>query len=272
MNGVNILSQNAKSRRERAAEARGAAQSAEKRRERIVRIVGGATVVGAMVAIVGVAIYASSNSESTIAASSAGIVDPDPSAPTPANVLGADAATPFGVPYGTPDADAPVLELWEDFQCPACGSLESANGVGIKQLAEEGKVALIYRPTAFLDTNLGNDASHRAIAAWGCAIDEGILKDFHGQVYANQPVEEGTGWTNEEFISFGANAGLSGPELESFGQCVNDGKYLTWAANATEQFYVNQIPGTPAGLINGEIVGTEILADQVKLTEYVDSQ
>jgi protein-disulfide isomerase len=266
------MSQNAKSRRERAAEARGAAQSAEKRRERLVRIVGGATVVAVMVAIIGVAIFASSNSESTSAGGSAGIVAPDPSAPVPATVFGPDSETPFGVPYGTASADAPVLELWEDFQCPACGALELANGAGIAQLAEEGKVQLVYRPTAFLDTNLGNDASHRTIAAWGCAIDEGVLKEFHVQVYANQPVAEGSGWTNDELIGFGANAGLANTSLESFTQCVNDGKYLTWAANATEQFYINQIPGTPSGSLNGEAVGTEILADQAKLTELVESK
>lgn len=266
------MSQNAKNRRERAAEARGNAQSAEKRRERIVRIVGGATVVVVMVAIVGVAIYASSTDESSNANSSAGIVDPDPTAPVPANVFGADAAIPFGVPFGTASADAPVLELWEDFQCPACGALEMANGAGIKQLAEEGTVQLVYRPTAFLDTNLGNDASHRAIAAWGCAIDEGFLKEFHEQVYANQPAEEGAGWTNEDFIVFGTNAGLTDTGLESFTQCVNDGTYLPWAANTTEQFYTNQIQGTPSGVLNGQVVGSEILADQVKLTELVTSQ
>ncbi len=266
------MSQNAKSRRERAAEARGAAQSAEKRRERIVRIVGGATVVVAMVAIVGVALYASSNSESSNANSSAGIVDPDPSAPVPANVFGPDSDIPFGVPYGVATADAPVLELWEDFQCPACGALELANGAGIAQLAEEGKVQLVYRPTAFLDTNLGNDASHRAIAAWGCAIDEGLLKEFHGQIYANQPTEEGNGWSNEELIGFGTNSGLTETSLESFTQCVSDGKYLPWAANTTEQFYINQIPGTPSGVLNGEVVGSEILADQVQLTELIESK
>jgi protein-disulfide isomerase len=266
------MSQNAKSRRERAAEVRGAAQSAEKRRERIVRIVGGATVVVAMVAIVGVAVYASSNSDSTSANSLAGIVDPDPSAPVPANVFGAESEIPFGVPYGTATADTPVLELWEDFQCPACGALEAANGTGIAQLAEEGKVQLVYRPTAFLDANLGNDSSHRAIAAWGCAIDEGILKEFHGQVYANQPTEEGTGWSDDDLIAFGANAGLSETALVSFTQCVNDGKYLPWAANSTEQFSINQIPGTPSGNLNGEVVGNDILADQVKLTELIGSK
>lgn len=267
------MSQNAKSRRERAAQARNSAQSAEKKRERIVRIVGAATVGIVVVAIIGVAVVVSGQQESTSADGSlAGIVDPDPAAAAPAGVFGADTDTPFGVPYGTAAADAPVLELWEDFQCPACGALEVANGAGIKQLAEEGAIQLIYRPTAFLDNNLGNDSSHRAIAAWGCAIDAGITKEFHANVYANQPEVEGTGWTNEVLIGFGSSAGLAGAELESFSQCVNDGTYLAWAANSTDQFYTNQISGTPSGFLDGEPVGTEILADQTKLAELVASK
>jgi len=266
------MSQNAKGRRERAAAARGAAQSSEKRRERIVRIVGGATVVAVMAAIIGVAVYASSNNESTIANGSAGIVDPDPSAPVPAGMYGADAAIPFGIPYGTATADAPVLELWEDFQCPACGTLEVANGQGIEQLANEGKIQLVYRPAAFKDIGLGNDSSHRAIAAWGCAIDAGVLSEYHRLIYVNQPPEEGIGWTNDQLIGFGVDAGLADTDLETFTQCVNDGTYLPWAANANQQFYLNQIAGTPSGFLDGEAVDTGILADQVRLTELVASK
>ena len=127
-----------KNRRERAAEARGVAQASEKRRERMVRIIGGAAVVMVMAAIIGVAVYASSsNSSSDASGSTSGIVQPDPEAALPLGVLAADSATPFGVPYGNGGADVPVLELWEDFQCPACGALEEANGAGIEQLAED---------------------------------------------------------------------------------------------------------------------------------------
>jgi protein-disulfide isomerase len=262
-----------KSRRERAAQARGEAQASEKRRERIVRIVGGATVVAVMAAIIGVAVYASSNSPSTDAGGlTGGIVEPDPSAALPVGVLAADSSTPFGVPYGTGSADVPVLELWEDFQCPACGALEIANGAGIAKLAEEGSVQLVYRPTAFLDGNLGNDSSHRAIAAWGCAIDAGKVKEYHDIVYANQPIEEGMGFTEEQLLGFGTESGLTEAEFATFTQCVIDGTYLAWAANTNQEFLAGQIGGTPAGFLNGEPVETAILADPVALAELVVSK
>lgn len=262
-----------KSRRERAAEARGAAQSSEKRRERIVRIVGGATVVAVMAAIIGVAVYASSNSPSNDASGSTGsIVAPDPAAVSPAGAFAADSPTPFGVPYGTGTTDVPVLEVWEDFQCPACGALELANGVGIEKLAEEGKIQLIYRPAAFLDANLGNDSSHRAVAAWGCAIDLGKTKEYRNAVFANQPLQEGSGYTQEQLLAFGSDSGITEADLPAFTQCVTDGTYMAWAANTNQEFVTSQIRGTPSGFLNGEPVATEILADPIALTDLIASK
>lgn len=262
-----------KGRRERAAQARGEAQASEKRRERTVRFVGGATVVAVMAAIIGVAVYASSNAPSTDASGlTGGVVEPDASAASPAGVLSVDSPTPFGVPYGTGSSSVPVLEVWEDFQCPACGALELANGVGIEKLAEDGKVQLVFRPTAFLDANLGNDSSHRAIAAWGCAIDAGKLKEYRNTIFSNQPVEEGVGYTEEQLLSFGSQSGLTDTELTSFSQCVTDGTYLAWAANSNQEFATAQIGGTPSGFLNGEPVETAILADPIALAELVASK
>jgi len=251
-----------KDRRDRAAAARAAAQASEKRRERTVRIIGAVAVLAVVAGIIGVALVARSADE---AANRIEVIDPDPSAPVPAGVLGADSEWAFGVPYGSASDDAPVLEVWEDFQCPACGALEQTNGEGIAEVAETGVARLIWRPTGFLDRNLGNDASNRAIGAWGCAIDEGFTREFHDAVYANQPQEEGDGWPNSDFIAIGEEIGMTGESLDNFTACVNDGTYRVWAANSTQEFYDGGIAGTPLGKIDGVEVGNEVLADQASL-------
>lgn len=251
-----------KDRRERAAAARAAAQAGEKRRERTVRIIGALAVVAVVAGIIGVAVYARSTEGSVAGVE---VIDPDPSAPVPEGVLGADSQWPFGVPYGSGSENVPVLEVWEDFQCPACASLEQTNGAGIAELAETGVARLIWRPTGFLDRNLNNDASNRAIGAWGCAIDEGFTREFHDAVYANQPQEEGDGWPNEDFIAIGEQIGMSEDQLASFTQCVNDGTYRVWAANSTQAFYDENIPGTPYGRIDAVEIDNGTLADQAAL-------
>lgn len=251
-----------KDRRERAAAAREAAQAGEKRRERTVRIVGALAVVAVVAGIIGVAVYAR-NTEGSV--TGVEVVEPDPSAPVPEGVLGADSEWAFGVPYGTGGPDVPVLEVWEDFQCPACAALEETNGAGIAELAETGVTRLIWRPTGFLDRNVGNDASNRAIAAWGCAIDQGFTREFHDVIYANQPEVEGDGWPDEDFIVFAEQIGMSGEQLDAFSQCVNDGTYRVWAANSTQVFYDEGIPGTPFARVDGIEVDNVTLADKAAL-------
>ncbi len=260
------MAQSSKSRRERAEQARASVQVGQARRERTVRIVGAVVVVAVVAGIIGIAVWARSSAPGTPGLVTA---EPDPNAALPAGVLPSTDKLPFGVVYGNAPEGAPTLELWEDFQCPACGALEAVNGAGIATLAEEGKYRLVWRPTTFLDTKLGNDASLRAVAAWGCAIDAGRIREYHDVIYANQPKEEGKGYTKEQLITFGSDAGIPDAQLETFTQCVESGQYLTWAANSTQEFYNNEVSATPTGKLNGTEVPPEILADQTKLLDYV---
>jgi protein-disulfide isomerase len=199
------------------------------------------------------------------------VPEADPNAPLPTGVLPTEDEHAYGVPYGAGGAGVPVLAIWEDFQCPACGAVEAANGAGIESLADAGKIQLVWRPTTFLDANLGNDASARATAAWGCAVDAGKAKEYHNAVFANQPDSEGNGFTDEQLLSFAGDVGIAGADLETFTQCVTDGTYLGWSANSTDVFYSSSIPGTPFATLNGVEVPTETLVDQAALEALVDA-
>ena len=257
-----------KSTREKAAAARAQQMAAEKRRERTVRIIGAIGVVVVVILILGLAIVVPRISGDD-SANGAPDARPDPNAAIPTGVYGADGVAPWGVPVGTAPESAPLLELWEDFQCPACGSLEELNGAGIQSLALDGSVRLIYRPTAFLDNNLGNTSSAAAINAWGCAIDAGKTLEYHDLIYANQPTVEGEGWTREQFIGFAEESGITGVPLEQFNDCLTSNRYLGWAANSTQAFYDGNVEGTPRGYLNGTALDGAQLADQGTLEGLV---
>jgi protein-disulfide isomerase len=267
------VSQAAKDRRDRAAAEREAAQAGERRRERMVRIIGAVTVVAVVAGIIGVAVIARNSSESTIATD---VPVADVNAAVPTGVYGSDDELKYGVPYGTATPDAPVLEVWEDFQCPACAAVEQANGDGIAALAEEGKIQLVWRPATFLDrVNVGADpsvanSSTRAAAAWACAIDLGKTREYHDALYDNHPTPEGSGYTDAQLATIAEGAGITGADLETFNQCVADGTYLGWAANSGATFQEEGISGTPFGRLNGVEVPTEILADPARLAALVD--
>ena len=150
---------------------------------------------------------------------------------------------------------------------PGCQAVEKANGAGIETLADQGKIALIWRPTTFLDRNLGNDASARALAAWGCAIDQGKTRDFHNTVFSNPPAKEGDGFTDEQLTTFAKDAGV--PDMAAFTTCFSAKTYLPWAANSTQVFFDSSIQGTPYALLNGVEVPTETLVNEAALEKLV---
>jgi hypothetical protein len=262
------MSNSGNSRRDRAAAANAAAMSGERRREQLIRIIGAVVVIVVVVGIIVVAVVVKKGSSSADGSAAPASATANPGAPLPKGALPAGDPYAYGIPYGTGTSAVPTLEVWEDFQCPSCNMVEKANGTGITSLAESGKVRLIWRPTTFLDRNLKNDASERATAAWGCAIDAGKTKEYHSTVFANQP-QEGVGFSYEALIQFAQDTGISGAALDTFKSCYADRTYLSWAANSAQVFYDANIPGTPLAKLNGTEVVAKDLIDQATLTKLV---
>lgn len=252
----------AKSAREKAAAARAAAEAAEKRRQRTINIAIAAVVLIVVGGIIGGALYVSNQTRQD----SGAVVDPDAALPTGGFPSGDPLA--YGIPYGS-DPEAPTLEVWEDFQCPACGAFEAAAGENLRALADDGQIQLVTRVTTFLDRSLATDHSRRAAAAYGCAVDAGQGEPYKTTVFANQP-DEGSGWTDEQLIGYAEQSGITGDELTTFDQCLTDRVYLPWTTNSTEEFYSNGIAATPTVLLNGQQIDNSDAADPVKLQELVD--
>lgn len=243
------MSDASKSTREKAASARAAAEASEKRRERTVRIALIAVVVLIVGGIIGATLLATRKSATPEASPSA-----NPNAALPAGVTGPT----YGASVGT--VEQPVLDIYEDFQCPACAQFESATGPLLDEMVTASQVKVVYHPMNFLDKNLGNDSSTRAAAAFGCAVDAGATQKYHDVVFANQPAQEGTGYTQEQLKEFGVQAGISGAALDTFNACVDASTYLEWPTLVNQEASARGVSGTPTLYLNGEKI------DQTKLT------
>ena len=255
-----------KTEREKDHQAHVASLAAERRRETRFRVIAGVIVVIVVAAIISVPVL--TNKDST---------------PTPLPTNNASAALPrgvnpttYGVSYGTADVTKPELQLWEDFQCPGCGGLESSNGTGIVKLADEGKMRLVWRPTTFLDQRLpqSDQASLRAAMAWGCAIDAGKTAQYHATVFANQPSVEGSGYTDSQLLGFGKKAGIEGDAYTTFENCFTSKKYQGWVNNSAALFDSEGVPGTPTAYLTGKglqhnEIPVDQLSDQTKLAEFI---
>ncbi len=255
----------AKAAKAAAATARNNAAAVEQKRQRKIRIIGGAVVVLVMGALIAIPVL--SNKDAVI--------------PTDAALPTGVTSDTYGIKVGSAwtavDADKiPVLQIWEDFQCPACGSFEEAAGPALQGLIAAGKVRVEYRSTIFLDKNLqaqntaaGNpNSSQRATLGFGCAVDAGAEVKYHAEVFTNQP-EEGAGFSNDTLIGFAQAAGVTGDALTTFTDCLTSEKYAGWVANSYEAFDAEGVSSTPTGILNGTELTGEVLFDPAKLTAAI---
>lgn len=232
-----------RSARDQLAEQRQQQASADKRRQRTLNIVLAVVVVAAVIGIF-VAVQASRNSGP------------------------ADAALPKGVANagdGATFGDGPVtVEMWVDFQCPACKAFESVNAKSLAKRVDDGDITLVIHPLSFLDRNLSNNSSKPAAAAFGCAIDAGKGLEFATKLYEVQP-EENPGheaWTIDDLIGYGNDVGITGSAWES---CVTDQKYAGWAEQVAASQTDAGISSTPTVLVDGKPAWTS--ADPASVTD-----
>jgi protein-disulfide isomerase len=164
---------------------------------------------------------------------------------------------PAGTPAGTVDgtgfpvgrADAPVtVEIYEDFQCPACRQFEQLTGSTLDQLVGAETVRVVYRPIALLDRASTTRYSTRALNAAGCAADAGVFPAMHDQLFAHQPSEGSAGLPDDLLIKLARQGGAAG---DQFARCVTELRYQRWTAHATDTASKKGITGTPTVLIDG---------------------
>ena len=138
----------------------------------------------------------------------------------------------------------PVIDVWEDFQCPSCKVFEATNGAALKALAVEKKAKVVFHPLSFL----GPESVFSANGA-ACAADEGKFLEYHAFMYENQPAENSGAWSNEGIIATAAAAGITGAEFEA---CVKTGKYSDWVGNVGSEGSKQNVNSTPTVFINGK--------------------
>jgi protein-disulfide isomerase len=158
-------------------------------------------------------------------------------------------ATAAGVTVGDPDAPA-TIDLYLDFQCPACAQYEAQAGATIDELVASGQAKVVYHPVAYLNRFSSTQYSSRSSAAAGCAADAGVLPRFAQLLYAGQPPEGGDGLPDEQLVALGTQAG-AGAE---FATCVQEGRYADWTRSVTDAASQAGVTATPTVLVNGQEV------------------
>ena len=171
------------------------------------------------------------------------------------------------------DADVTQVRIYEDPQCPWCARLENSIGTGIQQKIDAGEINVTYQVMSFLDGKLGNDSSVRAANAALCADDAGIFAPFHASIYAQQPAQEGQGWTDQQFLGWAEEAGLTGAAAETFASCVADKPHVDYVSDMQTRANKDGVTGTPTVFVNDQKLSDEemmrLLQDPSSLDEIL---
>lgn len=170
-------------------------------------------------------------------------------------------AQPAGVTGGTgggivanltpAKSNAPTLDIYEDFQCPACGDLEKRMGAEINEMAKAGEIKLVIHTLSFLDGNLKNDSSTRSANAAACAADAGKLLGYHSAVFAGMPAQEGTGYTDAQLTEFATTAGITGGAMTTWQKCASSGQHAEYVADVQTASEKAKVFNTPTVRLNG---------------------
>jgi protein-disulfide isomerase len=232
-----VNARQAKTAREKAAAMRAEAARQEARRRALTIA---SAVVAAIIVAVGTGILiqtARHNEQAKIQAASA----------PPANL------TNGALLVGKPSAKATV-EIWEDFQCPACKNFETLNGAQLAAWAADGTAKIEYHPVAILDHQSSTEYSTRALNAAAAVInvDPKAFVKFHSLLYANQPEEGGSGLPDSQLIDYAVQAGVQRTAVES---AITNRKYAGWVTKVTDEFSsVKHFTATPTIVINGKAI------------------
>ncbi|WP_433433683.1 DsbA family protein [Nonomuraea sp. CA-141351] len=144
---------------------------------------------------------------------------------------------------------APVLDVYEDFDCPVCKELHTRVDATIRKLAMEGKVKVVFHPVTIFKDEPMRSNSIRAAAAARCVPEDSWLA-FRDELYAMQPAPHGeaSGFAVEDLVKAARQAGASVDE------CVRSQSYAK--AHLEETAKVS-LEGTPTVLLNGQLLGNE---------------
>lgn len=201
-----------------------AARERPRRRRAAAALVAGAVLLG--VAIVGLVV--------------AGSGKPEP-ATAP---VGPPAHTDnYAVVVGDPAAKLRI-EVFEDFQCPACAEFEASAAGVLHEVARSGRARVDYHVLSFL-----GEASRRAANAAYCAADAGPEKflALHDRLYAHQPPEDNSGYTEADLLAAGRAVGL--PE-DSYVPCVQTSRYAPYVTKVND-ISGQRVESTPTVFVNG---------------------
>ncbi|MDA0636278.1 thioredoxin domain-containing protein [Nonomuraea sp. MCN248] len=163
--------------------------------------------------------------------------------------------------------ERPVVDVYEDYQCPACRELERVSGPTLKNLAAEGLAKVVFHPITIFSQEPTKSNSVRAGAAARCVTEGAKWMTYHDLLFENQPSEAGEGFKLDDLVAWGEDAGITDP---AFAECVTSQKYAQAQLAYSQKIGDEQkIEGTPTIKVNGTAIDNSVAFTPQELRQTI---
>lgn len=165
------------------------------------------------------------------------------------------------VTMAQPGVSQPVMDVYEDFQCSACRTFERGSGATIQQLADHGKVKVVYYPFTVFGSQPQRASSVRAWSAAKC-VPASLWARYHNLLYASQPAPTAAGgFTPSLLIRLGRTAGITS---SGFTQCVQSQQFAVQDAPLSDQIMNSGVTSMLTLKLNGQALNPDLTAAQLR--------
>lgn len=162
------------------------------------------------------------------------------------------------------EASAPVKVIeFGDYQCPHCKQFEQ----GMSQQLQEQYVAKGLIQFEFRNFPIIGEESVQAAQAAQCADDQGKFWEYHDLLFEEQRGENSGTFSPEHLVGFAQQLGL---DLQSFTQCMNDGKYAQLVKDEAAAAREEGASGTPFFIVTGPNGQSTTVGAVDQLTRAID--
>lgn len=171
------------------------------------------------------------------------------------------------------DPAAPVrVDVWEDFQCPACKVYsENYEPLIIQNYVETGQVYYTYHFYILFPSAMGYPESEDAASAAMCAADQGRFWDYHDMLFANWNGENEGAFAKYRLLAFAESLGLN---MDEFKTCFEDKRHVDFINEDMKAGKDLGVTGTPTIFVNGKMVvsprGERYIPNYEEIAAYIE--
>jgi protein-disulfide isomerase len=166
-----------------------------------------------------------------------------------------------------PDSAPVKVEVWSDFQCPACDAFAKSTFIDlVKKYGTTGDVQFSDHAIWFIGTNQNQDSLNAGAAA-ECAGEQNLYWPYHDYLFANQGAEN-SGWPNRTLLD--GIAGKVGADATKFAACYDGGAQHTTVKDNTALAEKIPVKGTPTIRINGVAYESQYVPTADQLSAEID--